>query len=61
MLMLKRAVADAVLLLQGTVANNVKEYDPAVAGVPPIECDPSEFTWMLRPAGSDPLFTVNDG
>jgi hypothetical protein len=46
---------------QGSVANSVKVDDPDVAGVPAIECVPSEFTEMLRPTGSAPLFTVNDG
>jgi hypothetical protein len=46
---------------QGSVANNVKVDEPAVEGVPAMECVPSEFTWMLRPGGSTPLFTTNDG
>ena len=46
---------------QGSVANKVKVDEPPVDGVPAIECVPSEFLWMLRPGGSVPLFTVNDG
>src|ERR1700722_12362524 len=58
MVIVKLAVA---VFPQGTVANSVKVDAPAGAGVPPIECVPSEFICMLSPTGSAPLFTVNDG
>ena len=40
MVIVKLAVA---VFPQGSVANSVKVDAPAVAGVPPIECVPSEF------------------
>jgi hypothetical protein len=45
----------------GSVAISVKVDEPAVEGVPAIECVPSEFVWILSPGGNTPLFTTNDG
>jgi hypothetical protein len=54
----KAAVA---VLLHASLADNVKLEEPAVDGVPAMECEPSEFVWILRPAGSDPLVTAKAG
>ena len=58
MVIVKAAVA---VLLQASLADRVKLEEPAVDGVPAMECEPSEFVWILRPAGSDPLLTVKAG
>jgi hypothetical protein len=54
----KSAVA---VFWQASLADSVNLDEPAVDGVPAMECDPSEFAWMLRPAGSAPLVTVKAG
>ena len=46
---------------QASLAERVNLDDPAVEGVPAMECDPSELVWMLRPAGSDPFVTEKAG
>jgi hypothetical protein len=58
MVIVKAAVA---VLLQASLADSVKLEEPAVDGVPAMECDPSELVWMVRPAGSDPWLTEKAG